>query len=372
MKNRITFNVIITLTFFLLINLIIMPTSFAHLAEEGYFNVIDQETEEVVFSTAKSISVNDYFITQDNKQYRIIEVDAEEGEGVAEFEKEVELLESRDDILALTQGLLAQQEDRMIGMYNTHNPESYVPESGTEAKPGDGDIFPVTERFKESLEEKGIEVVHDRSHHDPIDGGAYQRSRPTAKKLAEQAPDTILDIHRDGVPDPEEYITTIDGEEVAQVRLVVGRQNPGMEANDEFAKQIKAVADEQYPGLIKDIFYADGTYNQDLSPRSMLLEFGTHTLSREQAAASTVYFADVIEQLLYGGAEGEGLQDEAAQSTGALRSVGIILAIVIIGGGILLVINAGSLQGAIDRIKNLGGLGSALGAKGKEEDDDDE
>ncbi|WP_408955930.1 stage II sporulation protein P [Natroniella sp. ANB-PHB2] len=370
MKNRIGYKVIIILAIFLIINLAIKPRSFAHLAEEGYFNVIDEETEEVVFSTAKSISVNDYFITQDNKQYRIIEVDKDEGEGVAEFEKKIELLEGRDDIVALTQGLLAQQEDRMIGLYNTHNPESYLPESGTEAKPGDGDIFPVTERFKGSLEEKGIEVVHDRSHHDPIDGGAYQRSRTTAKKLAQQAPDTILDVHRDGVPDPEEYLTTINGEEVAQVRLVVGRQNPGMEANDEFAKQIKAVADELYPGLIKDIFYADGTYNQDLSPRAMLLEFGTHTLSREQAAASTVYFADVMEQLLYGGVDGEGVQDEAAQSTGALRSVGIILAIVLVGGAILLVFNSGSIQGAIDRIKNLGGLGSSLGIK-KEEDDDE-
>lgn len=92
----------------------------------------------------------------------------------------------------------------------------------------------------------------------------------------------LLDIHRDAAP-PEEYLAEVNGEKVARVMLVVGRYNPGWSTNDTFAKQIKAEVDSRYPGLIKGIFYARGTYNQDLAPRSLLIEAGTHTLPKDLA-----------------------------------------------------------------------------------------
>lgn len=35
----------------------------------------------------------------------------------------------------------------------------------------------------------------------------------------------IIDVHRDGVPDPEYYEEELDGEKVTQIRLVVGQAN---------------------------------------------------------------------------------------------------------------------------------------------------
>ena len=58
--------------------------------------------------------------------------------------------------------------------------------------------------------------------------------------------------------------------------------------------QLKSVADEYYPGLIKDIFIGKGNYNQEILPDSVLLEFGTHVSDKEQVLTSTKYMADVI------------------------------------------------------------------------------
>ena len=95
-------------------------------------------------------------------------------------------------------------------------------------------------------------------------------------ELLKGQPGAIFDIHRNGVPDPDEYATTIGNEKMSDVRLLVGKGNQNKDANLSFAKQIKAVADKMYPGLIKDIYMGKGAYNQDLAPRSVPGVWHTH------------------------------------------------------------------------------------------------
>ena len=122
----------------------------------------------------------------------------------------------------------------------------------------------------------------------------------------------MIDVHRDGVPDPEYYATEFDGQAATQIRLVVGRQNQNSEANIEFAEKMKAYYDEVKPGLIKSIFMAKGNYNQDLAPHSILLEVGTHTNSLEQAEVGAREFAEALPQFLGLKTNGEAEQPEAA------------------------------------------------------------
>ncbi|MBQ3014849.1 MAG: stage II sporulation protein P, partial [Clostridia bacterium] len=72
--------------------------------------------------------------------------------------------------------------------------------------------------------------------------------------LLKGQPNGIFDIHRDGIPDPDEYRTTVGNQEMSMVRLLVGKSNQNKDANMAFAKQIKAIGDKVYPGLIKDIY----------------------------------------------------------------------------------------------------------------------
>lgn len=159
----------------------------------------------------------------------------------------------------------------------------------------------MAEKFGARLEALGATVERSEETHHPHDAGAYRRSRQTAVKLLKGQPSAIFDLHRDGIPDPEEYAVTIGGEKMSKVRLLVGKSNQNREANLSFAKQIKAVGDKLYPKLIKDIYMGKGTYNQDLAPRSVLLEFGTHTLSKERVLRSTGPMAEVCYKALFGG-----------------------------------------------------------------------
>ena len=211
--------------------------------------------------------------------------------------------------------------------------------------------------FGDALEERGVSVTLSDATHHPHDAGAYRRSRQTAVELLKDGPSAIFDIHRDGIPDPDEYATTIGNEKMSKVRLLVGKGNQNRDANLSFAKQIKAVADKMYPGLIKDIYMGKGAYNQDLAPRSVLLEFGTHTLPKERVLASTGPMSEVVYKALYGGVTGSAGASDASRApasetvegadqdnTGAGWAVWLVVALVV-GLGVFAFLSTGGRGG---------------------------
>ena len=300
----------------------------------GEIYTVFTEDGATLFQIAGAVSVGDEYISAENQLYEIISVDEQHKTAVArlvgaEEMPDVSWLNAEQDAVSV----YAQAEKKLIALYVTHGDESYVPTDGTESEEDGGGIYDVAKQFKAELEALGITVALDTSSHLPHDGGAYRRSRQTAVRLAEKAPDALIDIHRDGIPDPDQYAVTIGNEKmskvrllvgkgnqnkdanlsfakramqqvvdvsVAKVRLLVGRANQNSAANRSFAKQIKAVADKMYPGLIKDIFIGKGNYNQEIMPHAILLEFGTHTISKERALASTELMANVLNKTLYG------------------------------------------------------------------------
>ena len=267
----------------------------------GEIYTVFTEDGATLFQIAGAVSVGDEYISAENQLYEIISVDEQHKTAVArlvgaEEMPDVSWLNAEQDAVSV----YAQADKKLIAMYVTHGDESYVPTDGTESEEDGGGIYDVAKQFKAELEALGITVALDTSSHLPHDGGAYRRSRQTAVRLAEKAPDALIDIHRDGIPDPDEYSHTVAGDHVAKVRLLVGRANQNSAANRSFAKQIKAVADKMYPGLIKDIFIGKGNYNQEIMPHAILLEFGTHTISKERALASTELMANVLNKTLYG------------------------------------------------------------------------
>ncbi|MGI6663499.1 MAG: stage II sporulation protein P [Bacillota bacterium] len=48
----------------------------------------------------------------------------------------------------------------------------------------------------------------------------------------------LFDVHRDAGP-AEPYLKDLDGREVAKAMIVVGRTNPKMNANLDFARRLK-------------------------------------------------------------------------------------------------------------------------------------
>ena len=327
-------------------------------ADENVWTIYDEDGQYLT-SIYGRVYLDDEYISSDNRLYRIIEVDDSKRTAVAQYIGQESLIEPDNEAVAT----VAQESKRLIGIYSTHSDESYIPTDGAESKEKDAGIYDVDEALKKALEERGIEVELDTTTHLPHDAGAYRRSRSTAARLLKSQPAALLDIHRDGIPDPDEYVQKIEGEDATKVRLLVGKSNPNADANRKFAKQIKAAADEMYPDLIKDIYIGKGDYNQELALRAILLEFGTHTIKKERAIKSATYMADVLERVLFGStAKAEGAANADADAAGAettaeaggsgaawgiLWVVGIALA-AIVGYGL---ITTGSFSGMWNKVK---------------------
>ncbi len=277
----------------------------------GGFYTVSTDNGQALFTYAGEISVDDEYISGDNKRYRVVQVDNARRAAVARFVEDVVLWEGFDEAMDVN---APAQGKKKVGLYCSHTDESYIPGDGTEAKPEKGGILDVAGSLGEELKKRGIDATVDTTSHDPHDAGAYRRSRSSAMNLMEsKQPDLLLDIHRDGVPNASEYGDTIKGQPSSKVRFVVGRSNQNKAANEDTAKKMKQIADKSYPGLVKDIYIGKGSYNQDLTPNSMLIELGTHTIEKDRVLNSTGYMADVIAQYL-GVSGGQGQANQSAAS----------------------------------------------------------
>lgn len=297
-------------------------------ASEDVYTMVDASGQRIT-RRGGQMYVGDEYISSDDQLYRILSVDDAQRVAVAEHLGEATLDTSAwAAFLTLNaQAEEAQDKDddgkRLICMYSTHSDESYVPEDGESSLWEDAGIYDVGNALKEALEARGIEVVYSEESFLPHDADAYNRSRSTAVSLLKKGPDALLDIHRDAIP-PEEYETTVEGEDISKVRLFVGRSNQNSAANKAFAQQIKKAADKEYPGLVKDIYIGKGNYNQELYPQALLLEFGTDEIEKDKAIGATKYMAEVLDTVLYGqSAKAETKADAKPATTGILWAVGL-------------------------------------------------
>lgn len=335
-------------------------------ADDSVVTAVPDPQGKTIFSFCGNVSEGDEYISHENILYRVKR--SENGNLVAENIG----AETMPDVSWLTSGeaqaVFSDQSaiaaaarngsppKRLIAMYVTHSDESYVPTDGTQSIEGQGGIYDVAREFRDALQELGVDVILDESTHLPHDSGAYRRSRQTAERLLKKRPDAIIDIHRDGIPDAEEYKVTLGGEDASQIRLLVGRANQNSAVNREFAKELKAIADQQYPGLIKDIFIGKGTYNQDLSPNAILLEFGTHTISKERVLNSVDKMANVVSTSLYGTQTGSAKSEDTVKNTqknenrGSTSGILWMIGLVAIGAGIFAFAQTGSTKGMKEKL----------------------
>ena len=331
----------------LLLLFLLMPL--AAQAEDEVYRIVDGQGNEITQYLGEP-EVGDEYIAHDNQHYVIARVDAASHTAMAESRGAYRMPDVRwleDDSQAVSSG------QKAVAIYCTHSDESYEPTDGDSSVTPRGGIYDVAESLKKSLEEQGVTVYSDDSTHLPHDSAAYRRSRATAEELLKNGVDAIFDVHRDGIPDPGQYETTIDGQQASMVRLLVGRSNQNAAANKEFAAGIKAVADKLYPDLVRDIYIGKGTYNQDLSPHAVLLEFGTHTIEKERAEQATQFMASVLNKTLYGGVSGAaGNTAETASGKGVWTGIVWIIGLAVVGAAVFALASTGGVQPAMRKLRD--------------------
>jgi len=268
----------------------------------GYYTLFDEDGE-VLLETGLEITVGDEYIAPDNHHYRVVKVSGDRAYarllGVLDLSSYLgpdwpapPLSEKFAE--ATLEALPIGSRKKLLLVYHTHSAESYIPTSGKRNIAEGGGILKVGEAFVDELRKAGFEVIHDKTNHGAADAASYMRSRRIVfGYLKTRAPWALFDLHRDSSP-PGTYRATAGGKTIARVLIVVGRQNPNMRANLSLAKRIKAVSDQHYPDLVRGIYFARGTYNQDLDPAALLFEMGTQTQPREEAERGARLWARMI------------------------------------------------------------------------------
>lgn len=316
----------------------------------GRFTTIVDEQENVLSMMSRAVYSGDEIYTAEGKIYRMERVQGDLASArflgmdpqiaaLNEFfaSQEVPVIKEKNDNKPVSPANFA--------IYHTHTDESYIPSEGTHTIRFKGGIYKVGTIMAERLRKIGMEVNHDQTAHDPHDNNAYVRSRRTAAKLLSANPVAMFDVHRDGVPDPNFYREKIYGKDVASLRLVIGRQNPRMSANLDFAKQMLTAVNNVHPKVVKEIFVGNGDYNQDLLPTALLIEAGTYTNSREEAERGVDLFAEALPNALGISVASPAPESPAAPgkstgaSGGAWKAVGWILGMTVIGAMAFLLIN---------------------------------
>ncbi|MBQ7579335.1 MAG: stage II sporulation protein P [Clostridia bacterium] len=295
-------------------------------SEKSYFTIFDvDDKSSVVFFRGDKVEDGDMYISSDNKRYEIVSIDEANKTGYAKFigEEDMPVYKISKKISSKISSAFAEGK-KTVGVYHTHNDESYIPSDGYDSVYGKGGIHDVGKALVNNFGKLGISAVYSEDLHLPHNSGAYTRSEVTASALINNNNlDGLFDIHRDSTP-AKEYITTVDGKEMSKVRMVVGRANQNSAENLEFAKSIKAYADEVYPNLIKDIFIGKGNYNQQLTPRAMLFEMGCENIKKDLPIASTEPLAKTIDVVLYGSNGASNLSLNDVRLTSANGKAGVI------------------------------------------------
>lgn len=195
-------------------------------------------------------------------------------------------------------------------IFHTHTTESYLmADNGvfysdyqTRSEDPSRNMVRVGDEICRRLEEAGIGVIHDTNIYDATYNGAYARSRKAVLEYLDRYPSikVVLDVHRDAVYTTEtdhlKPVCEINGKKSAQVMIITGADGgpvasfPHWEDNLKFALALQKRVQSEYEGLMKPVYFCNRRYNMDVTPCSLLLEFGSDANTLDEA----VYAASML------------------------------------------------------------------------------
>jgi stage II sporulation protein P len=209
---------------------------------------------------------------------------------------------------------LTTGDRKVVYLYFTHNRESYLPYLRGETDPNRAyhskvNVTNIGDRLKIALESNGIGTEVNRTD---VMGNlnkkglgfaqAYQESRPMVQTAIAQQKDLqyFIDIHRDSKR-KEDTTGKIKGKSYAKLAFVIGAEHSNYEQNLQLAKILHERLNKKYPGISRAVIEkqgagTNGKFNQDLSGRAILIEFGGVDNTFEELFNSAEALADVFSE----------------------------------------------------------------------------
>ena len=217
-----------------------------------------------------------------------------------------------EDLLAVDCTIDREAEGPQILLYHTHSQEGFV-----DSKPGaeEDTIVGAGEILAGYLEEYGFKVYHHKGKYDVESRDyAYSNSLPELERILKENPQiqVVLDLHRDAVAEETKLVTNLQGRETAKVMFFngLGRtkatgeisylKNPYLQENLAFSFQMKKACDEYYPGFARNNYLRAYRYNMHLCPKTLLIELGAQTNTKEEIENALEPLAHVLYMVLSG------------------------------------------------------------------------
>lgn len=289
------------------------------LPEDSMEEAIRKENELAIPGTKEEVIIGTGFVPAEEKQMVLKKEDYKElGELVKRFytvdpttSVEASFL-NIEDLLSVDCIIDKEAEGPQILLYHTHSQEGFA-----DSKPGveEDTIVGAGEILAEYLEGYGFEVYHHKEKYDVESRDyAYSNALPKIEQILKDNPQikVVIDLHRDAVGENTKLITEVQGRDTAKVMFFngLGRtknngeisylKNPYLQENLAFSFQMKMACDEYYPGFARNIYLRAYRYNMHLCPKTLLIELGAQTNTKEEIENALGPLAHVLSMVLSG------------------------------------------------------------------------
>ncbi len=203
-----------------------------------------------------------------------------------------------------------------ILIFHTHSTETYA--NSMDESEG---VLGLGEKLCSLLYEKyNIETLHDTSRYDIVDGksqilGAYERMEANVTKILAENPsiEIAIDLHRDGVSENTHLVSQVNNQDTAQIMFFNGLSkiykdgvlmsidslpNPNLKTNLSMSFQMQLAANTLYPNFTRKVYLNAYRYSLHMVPKSMLIEVGAQTNTKEEAFNAMEPLADILASVI--------------------------------------------------------------------------
>ncbi len=260
--------------------------------------------------------------TPDSGMYPIAEIDSAQGnsKNKIQIRNETRFSVNIDEMLKAPLSFDIKGNEPEILIVHTHATESYSPEGASTYSPDKSDrsddpaqnVIAVGDAMKSVFEKQGIKVIHDKTLHDkPSFNTSYANSLKTVEGYLAKYPsiDIVLDVHRDAYVYEDgskaKFVTEINGKKTAQLMLVVGTNDGGLEhpewrENMKLALKLQNAITDKYSGLMRGINLRKERFNGHTTKGSLIIEVGSSGNTLAEAIRGATCAAEEIAKFLNG------------------------------------------------------------------------
>jgi len=217
-----------------------------------------------------------------------------------------------DEFLSMDLSIDTSGDDPKVLIFHTHVSEMFIDSDPSDLYEG---IAGAGERLCKILNDRGIKTIHAVDKFDAVRGLAYERMEPRIRQILAQNPsiEMIIDLHRDGVNDATHLITNVNGKKTAPIMFFNGLSkqydngvltniaslpNKNLSANLALSFQLQLAANSLYPGFTRKVYLKNYRYSLHMLPKSILVEVGAQTNTKEEAFNAMEPLADIITSVI--------------------------------------------------------------------------